>query len=109
MCGENVYIVHVVPCDEGSPPRVRGKHLLKRRGVLPMRITPACAGKTRRIVQIFHTMKDHPRVCGENVKIGHPWKVSEGSPPRVRGKRIGAFSLRITEGITPACAGKTGF
>ena len=86
---------------------MRGKHLLKRRGVLPMRITPACAGKTRRIVQIFHTMKDHPRVCGENVKIGHPWKVSEGSPPRVRGKRIGAFSLRITEGITPACAGKT--
>ena len=46
VCGENA--VGNVPRDDepGSPPRVRGKLLLKVRLLSSKRITPACAGKT---------------------------------------------------------------
>ena len=71
------------------------------------RITPAYAGKTafRRRRRAAH--KDHPRVCGENVKRHNIGGAYAGSPPRMRGKRN--FVLRIPDRrrITPAYAGKT--
>ena len=71
----------------GSPPRVRGK------------VDADCSEELRFV--------DHPRVCGEkNVyyDLGQP---KPGSPPRVRGKGAVRGWLRATEGITPACAGKS--
>ena len=80
------------PCDKVSASR---------------RITPACAGKTRRVLRTTRQCKDHPRVCGENRGLSMDYNSDEGSPPRVRGKlsirRGSPFRLRIT----PACAGKT--
>ena len=31
-----------------------------------LRITPACAGKTKELAELEESNKDHPRVCGEN-------------------------------------------
>ena len=107
MCGENKANPRSSPRHRGSPPRVRGKR--SRRAALRggLRITPACAGKTRRQAVLCWDGRDHPRVCGENStllrKLGGKW----GSPPRVRGKQDEVESADGDERITPACAGKT--
>ena len=108
-CGEN--LLQGLPSGTylGSPPRVRGKrhrpgHQPGRRG-----ITPARAGKTRRIRVHTTSRADHPRACGENTVLVlrdvHPL----GSPPRVRGKPSCNFLALPTPRITPARAGKTAF
>ena len=51
--------------------------------------------------------QDHPRRCGENRDSLLPVVFPVGSPPQVRGKRIGAMSATVTNRITPAGAGKT--
>ena len=91
----------------GSPPRVRGKHGLNRAFGFVERITPARAGKTKQEEYIYGDTEDHPRACGENWAGACIQSVRAGSPPRVRGKRIGMLNLRVTGGITPARAGKT--
>ena len=73
------------------------------------RITPACAGKSRAISAFPSAIQDHPRVCGEKfvevAKIFHDL----GSPPRVRGKVLHLCFRVALKGITPACAGKSGW
>ena len=51
--------------------------------------------------------RDHPRVCGENLRCFQLLIVIAGSPPRVRGKRALPRQASQVRGITPACAGKT--
>ncbi len=53
----------------GSPPRVRGtvKEKIEQSGY--KRITPACAGNSRRSRSTASTYWDHPRVCGEQPTI----------------------------------------
>ena len=92
-----------------SPPRVRGKvggGLCADR--LPG-ITPACAGKSaiKTPVSVMH--QDHPRVCGEKVPKKPCQSDRRGSPPRVRGKDSRTMGYGGSEGITPACAGKSIF
>ena len=72
-----------------------------------VRITPACAGKTYYMGLWAGEIRDHPRVCGENMRIEWECLILEGSPPRVRGKRFFQTSHKPAMGITPACAGKT--
>ena len=50
---------------------------------------------------------DHPRVCGEKVRITVNDLMSIGSPPRVRGKVRLFLGGNLLPGITPACAGKS--
>ena len=50
MCGENKKKVDYVIYEEGSPPRVRGKRDYESKGNYTVGITPACAGKTRKIL-----------------------------------------------------------
>ena len=109
VCGENLMSFTALWYAVGSPPRVRGKVdaatlTLKARG-----ITPACAGKRKLSHCELLPRWDHPRVCGEKscIKIVLPWIL--GSPPRMRGKVIGACSLSYVNGITPAYAGKRRF
>ena len=71
---------------KGSPPRVRGKVVAGARQTTAERITPACAGKRRRLRQIIYLTEDHPRVCGEKSLLAHGRQPQKGSPPRVRGK-----------------------
>ena len=49
----------------------------------------------------------HPRVCGENTWPDRPRTSSDGSPPRVRGKRVSDVDRVRDPRLTPACAGKT--
>ena len=80
-------------------------HQLKDNRIL--RITPACAGKTRSINDDGLFEQDHPRVCGKNFQIRMLKIAREGSPPRVREKRDLLTYKLEGWGITPACAGKT--
>ena len=71
----------------GSPPHARGRQVANRDTGVVERITPACAGKTRRRSTNLRISWDHPRMRGEDCRIERPF--------------WGRF------GITPACAGKT--
>ena len=53
------------------------------------------------------TSWDHPRVCGKNYAKIYDAVDGTGSPPRVREKPNKIELKAETDGITPACAGKT--
>ncbi len=91
----------------GSPPRMRGKLYQMSLGYNYRRITPAHAGKTTRAPSLRPCRPDHPRACGENMSLRKRLKRATGSPPRMRGKRLGCLESLSREGITPAHAGKT--
>ena len=67
VCGENALVSGELNAGLGSPPRVRGKHYISEGDVYRLRITPACAGKTRNTASPSSSPRDHPRVCGENL------------------------------------------
>ena len=92
VCGENIPHDYQKRAIAGSPPRVRGKRLSACFFRRPVRITPACAGKT--LIQLHRprVVQDHPRVCGENPVQRSRSESSSGSPPRVRGKPSGLFT-----------------
>ena len=46
VCGKNLHYAHDVDAWQGSPPRMREKHMNSRVLVSKVGITPACAGKT---------------------------------------------------------------
>ena len=106
MCGEKQKTPPWGVEKGGSPPRVRGKVYLLCSSFHPPGITPACAGKRRRTISRQHESEDHPRVCGEKLRIFAYPDIVMGSPPRVRGKVVLRVALCIGVGITPACAGK---
>ena len=86
---------------------MRGKRSSRRSCSLNSRITPARAGKTAPAEASSGSPADHPRACGENVKIDSARLINPGSPPRVRGKPSCAHLLCYPHRITPARAGKT--
>ena len=65
VCGEKLNTHLTFPPSSGSPPRMRGKALPPPAVVVPLGITPACAGKRRRKHGRSRGIKDHPRMCGE--------------------------------------------
>ena len=123
MCGARVCVVkdHPRVCGEKcrrlgdifhgarSPPRVRGKVMEAKAFTNPIRITPACAGKSKTMTISGSPVKDHPRVCGEKRHSFVRSHFQLGSPPRVRGKANRRRNIRRRCGITPACAGKRCF
>ena len=72
-----------------------------------MRITPACAGKSKCSHRCRLKSKDHPRVCGEKAVYALVDVHRIGSPPRVRGKVVDLEAEIDRDRITPACAGKS--
>ena len=91
---------------QGSPPRMRGKAPLFQLWLLPLRITPAYAGKRRKVHIRRGQTEDHPRVCGEKLRSVVFGNYCEGSPPRMRGKGPSFSGFFDLLGITPAYAGK---
>ena len=75
--------------------------------ITKLRITPACAGNTRRCRGLDGSRWDHPRVCGEYLAWQKPRAHKQGSPPRVRGILVFNLVFNLKAGITPACAGNT--
>ena len=106
VCGEKGIKTMQKVADMGSPPRVRGKGVENSGNLCLTRITPACAGKRRRMRSVSRHQEDHPRVCGEKSFSLSANQPVPGSPPRVRGKEPLHAQLCGAVGITPACAGK---
>ena len=96
-----------LPAQSGSPPRMRGKGAPFRAGALPLRITPAYAGKSQTAGTPCSSVRDHPRMCGEKLWPTCPHAPNAGSPPRMRGKVRRAVKARNWPRITPAYAGKS--
>ena len=107
VCGKNMPEQSPVPSEPGSPPRVREKHLIWVAHCYCARITPACAGKTRKSRLRVRIRRDHPRVCGKNSFDLVKSISCMGSPPRVREKPPNIKNELRYLRITPACAGKT--
>ena len=69
MCGEKHCNFFQVEAELGSPPHVRGKVMGLLGTFGPVRITPACAGKSRLSGCLLHCSGDHPRMCGEKLPL----------------------------------------
>ena len=105
VCGEQGAGDLVQGLPVGSPPRVRGTGKWQKCLGLKNRITPACAGNSLLFRRIRNGIRDHPRVCGEQV-LQHRWRrFYLGSPPRVRGTANTTRAGTTPARITPACAG----
>ena len=91
----------------GSPPHMQGKEMPKGLVHRAAGIIPAYAGKRTPCRNTSLRYWDHPRVCGEkpNRILWEHWK--EGSPPRMRGKVSSIDEVFVSQGITPAYAGKS--
>ena len=88
VCGEKRQQHYILWSLSGSPPRMRGKVLLRSGPDAWGRITPAYAGKRHVCSAPCKGMGDHPRVCGEK-GLALPLALPpQGSPPRMRGKGI---------------------
>src|SRR5690606_20546688 len=86
--GEHVLIERMKVLLEGSPPRARGAPHGEGGAVPGSRITPACAGSTRRAPPRSPPTPDHPRVRGEHVVGTSFATIAMGSPPRARGAHL---------------------
>ena len=91
----------------GSSPRVRGKPRRALVGGAVGRLIPARAGKTLSGFDTRPFVAAHPRACGENRFRQMSTGYSDGSSPRVRGKRGAAAVVPGHPRLIPARAGKT--
>ena len=106
-CGENPRRRDIEVLSAGSSPRVRGK-LEDDVGRPPaVRLIPARAGKTSPALIHPSAVAAHPRACGENSTSRGRIVPSQGSSPRVRGKREQFLAEGGFGGLIPARAGKT--
>ena len=69
--------------------------------------TPACAGKTNRSAGLSGSVREHPRVRGEDRGDSSPGEHHRGTPPRARGRLLAGRISEAGNGNTLACAGKT--
>lgn len=87
-CGENGRAQETSDNLQRSPLRMRRKDNLDFSAKQHRRITPACAGKTIHSIFPSPCRRHHPRACEENIDRDTDEELREGSPPRVRGKRV---------------------
>ena len=106
VCGEKRGMKPLYSVAGGSPPRMRGKDAERALVVHTIGITPAYAGKRRRIFAPCACREDHPRVCGEKILHLKAVRLGKGSPPRMRGKVYTRFYACHRHRITPTYAGK---
>ena len=65
LCGEKEELQNAKETKEGSPPPMRGKASNCRLVSSSIRITPAYAGKSYNVKNVYGIKWDHPRLCGE--------------------------------------------
>ena len=85
---------------------MRGKGYAAKPQDVNQRITPAYAGKSVCTHCLTYCRGDHPRLCGEKVKILQFLLKVRGSPPPMRGKVFDQIDQKQLSRITPAYAGK---
>ena len=86
---------------------MRGAGSASAYGVGDRGITPACAGSSVVASDQVPKLKDHPRLCGEQMLRVKGHVVGTGSPPPVRGAVPLVVPDGLGAGITPACAGSS--
>ena len=69
LCGEKSTEDTSDATNEGSPPPMRGKDKEWAKQGLLTRITPAYAGKRHLLNHSQADSQDHPRLCGEKLRI----------------------------------------
>ena len=106
-CGEHHPVRTQSGMDAGSSPRMRGT--LERLPPLTflIGIIPADAGNTAAWAVTLSCSPDHPRGCGEHVRLGGLTPATGGSSPRMRGTQTGKTTAADTGRIIPADAGNT--
>ena len=92
----------------GSSPLTRGKRGHGRRSFTARRLIPAHAGKTMQCYAHAYKSAAHPRSRGENPALGLLALAVCGSSPLTRGKHQEPNFERLSIGLIPAHAGKTG-
>ena len=107
LCGEKGTSIKYLIVPEGSPPPMRGKDKSTRKILYDIRITPAYAGKSYPSPTGYNIRKDHPRLCGEKLRLLYHRGEFLGSPPPMRGKAPHKKFTTFNAGITPAYAGKS--
>ena len=107
VCGEHQSAGLFLAYDKGSSPRMRGALLLVWLTIGLMRIIPAYAGSTTRMLPQHWVYRDHPRVCGEHLTISTQLKYLKGSSPRMRGALERLHRRLRRARIIPAYAGST--
>ena len=105
--GEHHDVSNLSASYSGSAPRARGTPRQVRDLDGDGRISPACAGNTRRTCGPWHRPPDQPRVRGEHLVAVTQDAIPFGSAPRARGTRSRErYHARFIR-ISPACAGNT--
>ena len=107
MCREHNGLRYDSGSNWGSSPHVQGTPAVFRPPVATPEIIPACAGNTARSTSTRRPAWDHPRVCGEHMRVLHVKSPELGSSPHVRGTHLDPDQARQGQGIIPACAGNT--
>ena len=88
VCGEKHVLFLSQFVNLGSPPRMRGKGLVRAAITVRLGITPAYAGKSSLAVIMPHAPEDHPRVCGEKDGVTYLVHSSNGITPAYAGKSM---------------------
>ena len=107
VCGEHSRSSKKPPMPQGSSPRMRGTQHSSRPESYAMRIIPAYAGNTLPLISAARGGRDHPRVCGEHLRLRGIKSINPGSSPRMRGTQHHRDRFEGVGGIIPAYAGNT--
>ena len=107
VCGEHTASRGITSFSAGSSPRMRGTLFWVIRPMKACRIIPAYAGNTPPELDVDRARRDHPRVCGEHIKMQSRELMPRGSSPRMRGTRNDPGRFLRAYGIIPAYAGNT--
>ena len=86
LCGEKQTRSSSTCFSSGSPPPMRGKATSPTEPAGYLRITPAYAGKSINSNPATYRGEDHPRLCGEKLRLSIMQVLTVGSPPPMRGK-----------------------
>ena len=92
---------------QGTPPRARGRPPAPKSETPSLGNTPACAGTTNDQDLNRDWIAEHPRVRGDDVRVGAVVVDDRGTPPRARGRRGRRDRRDQQVRNTPACAGTT--
>ena len=107
VCGADFALGDALAIREGSPPRVRSRRSGASERESGRGITSACAEQTLPSSASSCLTWDHLRVCGADQAADFMKQSRDGSPPRVRSRRVRCPGGSAGCGITSACAEQT--
>ena len=104
--GENLRFGELISPDNGSSPLTRGKHGVRARCRVELRLIPAHAGKTEYPATGGQRPPAHPRSRGENFMRGCWQGRCSGSSPLTRGKRKTRWQPTAAKAAHPRSRGE---